>query len=355
MVRVGIVGTSWWAEGMYLPALQNHPHGQIVAACGRDPARTAAFAQKWNLPLAFTNWQQMIASGEIDALIVATPNSEHHPITMAALDAGLHVLCEKPLALNAAQALEMAQKAHAVGVKHMVAFTHRWLPVMRYAKHLLEDGFIGQPYHLNMRYYGGGGRRTEYRWRSDAHAAGSGVLMDLGSHWLHYARWFFGEITGLSCRLDAHTERETPTADETALITVKFRNGAVGSLMVSMIAWEGTDHHQTQRFDFHGSDGTLYLTNDWDTVQEIRGVKSGQFGVQFLELPETFWDGTRRDTVRATNAAVFNTRETMARAWLTAIAEDLPCAPDFHEGARVQQLLDAATFSAANASQWVEV
>src|SRR5262245_6615373 len=104
MVRVGIVGTSPWADAMYLPSLSNHPQAQIVAVCGRNREKAEAFAARWHVPHFYTDYREMIASGTLDALIVASSNDSHNPITMAALDAGLHVLCEKPLALNAAQA-----------------------------------------------------------------------------------------------------------------------------------------------------------------------------------------------------------------------------------------------------------
>src|SRR5215831_17136482 len=126
MVRVGIVGTSAWADAMYLPALKNHPQAEIAAICGRNPEKTQLFAARWDVPHFYTDYRAMIDAEELDAIVIATTNDTHHPITMAALDAGLHVLCEKPLALNAAQAREMAQKAKAVGVKTMVPFTYRY-------------------------------------------------------------------------------------------------------------------------------------------------------------------------------------------------------------------------------------
>src|SRR5579859_7819669 len=153
MVRVGVVGTSLWADSMYLPALQNHPKGKIVAVCGRDPDRTQVFAARWNIPHFYTDFRKLLDAGGLDALIVASANDSHHPITMAALDAGLHVLCEKPLALNAIQAREMADKAKSSGRKNMVPFTYRYMPTNRYLKQLIDEGYIGRPYHLNIRYY----------------------------------------------------------------------------------------------------------------------------------------------------------------------------------------------------------
>ena len=348
---------------MYLPALQNHPLAQVVAVCGRDPARTQAFATRWNVPRSYTDYRAMLADGNLDALIVASTNDSHHPITMAALDAGLHVLCEKPLALNYAQAQDMAAKAQATGLKNMVPFTYRYLPTFRYLKQLIDDGYIGRPYHLNMRYYADYGREAKYQWVFDAAVAGAGVIADLGPHWFHVARWFYGEITALSCALDNILKRpDAPggkdylRADDTAIVTMKFASGALGTMMLSTVAWEGTKFGQTQHLELHGSDGTLYSTVDWDAVQDVRGVKAGQSGgARPLPVPDELWEGARRDTVHNTYRDVFRQQNHMAREFIIAIAEDKPVYPDFAEGARVQQLVDAAVASSRAGCCWIVV
>src|SRR6184192_3560801 len=101
--RVGVIGTSWWA----------------------DLERLAALAAKFGVPRTCTEWRAMISGGGLDVLVIATPNSLHHPQAMAALDAGLHVICEKPLAMNATLAREMAARAEAAGRNTLTFFTHR--------------------------------------------------------------------------------------------------------------------------------------------------------------------------------------------------------------------------------------
>src|SRR4051812_46562610 len=120
VVRIGVVGTSWWADLIHLPSLTSHSQAQVAAICGRDRARAEAIAQQYAIPHVFTDYHTMIAEGYLHAVIVITPDDLHYPITMAALDAGLHVLCEKPLALNVSQASAMYEKARASGLKHMV-------------------------------------------------------------------------------------------------------------------------------------------------------------------------------------------------------------------------------------------
>jgi predicted dehydrogenase len=363
MVRVGVVGTSLWADSMYLPALTRHPLAEVVAICGRNPDRARDIAARWNVPKFYADYRQMLDAGGLDALVVATTNDSHHPITMAALDAGLHVMCEKPLALNHAQAREMADRAGATDLKNMVPFTYRYMPTSRYLKQLIDEGFIGRPYHLNMRYYADYGRDPKYQWVFDSDIAGAGVIADLGPHYFHLARWFYGEITGLNCylailvnRADAPDGRLYNRADDVAIVTVRFASGACGSLMVSTVDWEGTKFGQTQHMDFHGSHGTLYSTVDWDAVQAVRGVKAGETGgPKDLPIPDSIWNGARRDSVHNTYRDVFRQQDNMAREFITAIAEDKPVYPDFEEGARVQQLIDACVASARAGCCWIDV
>jgi predicted dehydrogenase len=94
-VRVGVVGTSWFADGFHLPNLARHPRAAITAICGRNRERADELAKKYSIEHVFTDYQAMIASGKLDALVVVTPDASHYPITMAALDAGLRVLCER--------------------------------------------------------------------------------------------------------------------------------------------------------------------------------------------------------------------------------------------------------------------
>lgn len=112
---------------MYLPALKSHPQAELTAICGRNRARAEEMAQKYEIPQVFTDYQAMIEQAGLEALIVAIPDDLHYPVTMAALDAGLHVLCEKPLAFTLRQAREMYERAAAAKVKHMTYF-RRWWP-----------------------------------------------------------------------------------------------------------------------------------------------------------------------------------------------------------------------------------
>ena len=139
-------------------------------------------------------------------------------------------------------------------------------------------------------------------------------------------------------------------------MTVRFANGAVGQLIVSAVAWEGTPFGQTHHVEVHGSDGTLYGYNDWDTVQEVRGLRSGETGpAHLLDRTPHLWAGLRTDTVHNTYRDVFRTTDAMTRQWLRCAARGEACEPDLREGARVQELLDAAVRSAASDGRLIDV
>ena len=362
-LRVGLVGTSWWAEAMYLPALADHPIGRITALCGRDPDRTADVAGRWEIPQHFTDWEIMLDKGEVDAVIVASPNESHYEITMAALDRRLPVLCEKPLGMTSAEAAEMADVASRNGVVTMVPFTYRFMPTNQFVKSLITAGYVGEPYQLSMRYFAGYARNTAYAWRFDEAKAGSGILGDLGSHWLDMARWFLGEVSSVSASRNSFVPKGprpdgtgyTQTEDS-AVILARFQSGATATLQVSAVCWEGTPFGQIHELDLHGSEGTLHASNDWTTVQEVRGVRAGETGpARPLVIPEEIWNGAPHSPVHDTYRHVFRRTEAMTRGWATAAAEGRMIDPDFANGARVQQLVAAALTSATTDGSWQSV
>jgi predicted dehydrogenase len=359
-VRVGIVGTSWWTDAMYLPALADHPHAQVTAVCGRTESTASDLARLWNVPHVFTDWAAMFASGTVDAVIVATPNDTHYEITMAALALGLPVLCDKPIATNAGDALAMAEAASRADVATMVPFTYRYMPTQQLVKRVIDSGDIGTPRHLNLRYYTGYARDGAYAWRFDRDRAGSGVIGDLGSHWIDMARWFLGEVVAISATALHHVERAPrpdgtpyqPTEDH-GIIMTRHVNGAIAILEVSAVSTEGSPFGQKHELNLHGTDGSIEAVNDWDSVQEVRLLRSSSAGLhEVVPFPPEMIDGLPMHHVGDTYRTVFRRTNTMTRAWATAIAEGARCTPDMADGARVQQLLDAAMVSVANNSAW---
>lgn len=353
-MRVGIIGPGWWSETMFVPALRAHPGAELRAICGRDRSRTERFASANDIPLVFTDVDEMYRSGEIDAVVISTVNKTHHPMTMAALDHGIHVLCEKPLAMDPTEADEMAARARETGTTCLVPFTYRFMPTSQYVKRLIDDGYVGRPYLLNLRYYTGYGRDREYAWRFDLAEAGAGVLGDLGSHWIDMARWLVGDVEAVTCNLTYQVERGPrpdgrpyEQADDGANILLEFANGAHGVIVVSAVCYEDSPFGQTHEFDVHGSEGTVYAVNDWNRLQQVRGARDGE-SIAELPIPDDIWGDVRRDVVHDTYRDVFRTTDVLARGWISAILAGEPhVAPSFDDGAAVQRVVAACQLSAA--------
>jgi predicted dehydrogenase len=341
---------------IHLPALKSHPRAEIAAICGRNRDRADEMAKKYEIPLVFTDYREMIAKGDLQAIVIITPEDLHYPMTMDALDVGLHVLCEKPLALNAEQAREMYEKAEAVGVKHMVFFTHRWWPHYRYLKELVDEGYVGRCFLCHIRYLGGYGREAQYAWRFDRQRS-NGILGDLGSHMIDFARWYVGDIARVSAHLTTFVERPGPEsqaldpANDSAVLTVEFENGAQGVIHVSAVAYVG-DRGQEQHVILHGQSGTLEA--DFTFVgAELRGARHDEEQFAPLSVPDDLW-GDVDQTDFSQILDVFVKQPVGDRLFIDAILEDRPVTPSFYDGLKAQEVIDAAIESHQSGS-WVSL
>ena len=208
-VRVGVVGTSWYSDAMHLTALNSHSQATVSAICGRNRDRAEELAAKFGILSVYTDYEEMIRLANLDAIVIAVPDDLHYPITMATLDAGLHVLCEKPMAFTLEQARQMLAKAEAMRVKHMVYFTWRWAPYFRLLHRLVSQGYIGRCYDAHFYYVGGYARGGEYQWKWDQQH-GLGVLGDLGSHMIDQALFTVGEIARVHASLSVRVPKAHP-------------------------------------------------------------------------------------------------------------------------------------------------
>jgi len=350
-LRVGVVGTSWWADGMYLPSLKSSPRTVTAAICGRNRARADEIAAKYDIPAVYTDAEVMFKQAGLDAVVIATPDDTHHALTLAALDAGLHVLCEKPLALNAADAADMLARAEAAGVNHMVLFTNRWLPHARYFRDLIRAGIVGRVFHAEFRFLTGFVRHPNYVWRLDATRA-NGILADLGAHMIDLARWWVGEIIDVDGRLGTYLPRLTPDgasspANDYALLTVGFVGGAQGVIETSAVA-HSADFRMRQRFGVYGEAGTLemeLLTRGLDGDRAvIRAARSDEKILRELTIPDEYWAGTP-DRGRY---AVFSHQSAGARQFVDDILDGRKSSPSFWDGLKAQRVIDAALASHAS-------
>jgi predicted dehydrogenase len=354
-IRVGVVGTSWWADLLYLPSLTSHPQADVVALCGRNSERAWALARTYGVPQVFGDYREMIAQAALDALVVSTPDDLHHPIAMQALDAGLHVLCEKPLALNLAQAHELYERAEAAGVRHMILYTYRWLPPYRMVCELIDQGYLGRIYHCNMRYVGGFGRDPQDRWRLDP-ARACGVAGDLGSHMIDLARWYLGDVAKVSAhlasfigRVDAQGQRLEGTNDS-AILTLLFQSGAQASIHLSSVVHIG-DRGQEQQVILSGEGGTLEIRQTFAGAEVYGARHDEQRFSRLLALDFTADPATQP---LAAMLAPFQEQAIGPRLFIDAIVENRPVAPNFYDGLKAQAVIDAA-FESHRSGGWINV
>ena len=138
-IRIALVGAGRVCDYHHVPAIRLDPRAKLVAACDADPALLERRRGEWQIEKVTTDFDQLCADPEIDAVVIATPNFTHREMAVAAARAGKHIMCEKPLGLNAGEVREMYEAARQAGVVHMTAFTYRFAPAMRYLKHLLSQ------------------------------------------------------------------------------------------------------------------------------------------------------------------------------------------------------------------------
>ncbi len=348
-VRVGVIGTSDWMENFHLQAIQSHPAAQLQAICGRRRERAEELAKNFDCDTVYTDYRVMLGSGTLDAVIIAAPDDLHYAMTIPALEEGLHVICEKPLARSAEQAREMYEKAETAGVKHMVMFLHRWFPVFAYLKQLVAEGYLGKPYHGHFHWITGwfADPDEEYWWFFD-HNRSRGVVSGVGSHMIDLAQWFFGDIRSVSARLSTFVDRSNASdlpqdVNDSAIILAEFANGADGTIHCSTISRLAAGiKHKGQVVVLHGSDGTLEVRADmWSSsppTTEIIGYRRGADGAQILDIPISFYGDSDKDVA----LDIFMHNSAGTRLFIDSILNNTPIEPSFEHGYRVERVIDAA-------------
>jgi predicted dehydrogenase len=341
-IKIGIIGTGGMAH-WHARQLNDTGLAQIVATCDVDLTRAQSFATLYNAERAYDNYEKMIADGNLDAVAIVTSNDVHYAASMAAFAKGLHVMCEKPLAMNVQQAQEMRDAAHAAGVIHAVNFTHRNTPCFSLARKFIAAGYIGQPYHVQADYLqdwllsaersAAAPLASRHIWRMDKRIAGSGELGDLGAHVLDLLYGFVGDYASVSALLPAfanlHASDGLPAehiSDDLSALLLGFRNGAVGQVLTSRVS---TGMGDAITVKLYGHEGALLL--DDRQPNEVRAC----LGKAALE---------RR------NWATFNVAENEREPspmfqFIQGIATGQQPSFSFDDGLRVQYVLDAAIMS----------
>jgi len=273
----------------------------LKAVCGRDAAKTKAFAKRWGYESVETDWAKLLARPDIDLVDIACPNDMHKDIAIAAAKAGKLILCEKPLARDGAEALKMVQAVEKAGVPNMVWYNYRRIPAVTLAKQLIESGRLGRIFHYRAKFLqdwtiskdlpqGGAGL-----WRLDAKVAGSGVTGDLLAHCIDTALWLNGGMDRVSAMTETfikerkHTltgKVEKVAIDDACAFLARFHNGSLATFESTRyarghkalytfeingenasIGWDLHDLHRLQYFD-HRDEGRL---RGWRTIHVTDG------------------------------------------------------------------------------------
>jgi len=265
ILRVGVVGTGAFAEVCHIPGVRSHARASVVAVCGRRAERARALADRLDIPDVHTDFRELCARDDIDAITIAAANVAHAEIAIAALRHRKHVFCEKPLGMTVPEARAMVREAERSGRVHQVAFTFRYNFGIRELRRRVLAGDIGQPFYVRVQYDNWDGLKPEWRvgWREKQAIAGGGLLFDLGSHLFDVARFVLGPIE-TAIGYAHHIPRERPdvdtghpTAVETDdLANVWFRHagGPRGQLFVSRITPSFT---QNGYLEVIGTEGAL--------------------------------------------------------------------------------------------------
>ena len=240
-VRIGIIGAGAVSDYHHVPGIRLDPRAQLVAACDTSAELLEQRRGQWGIDRVTTDPEVLCADPDVDAVIIATPNFTHRPIALAAARGGKHVMCEKPLGLNAGEVREMYHAVRDAGVVHMTAFTYRFAPAMRYLKHLVASGALGEPRHFRSQRFLDW-PETSWGWRQYKDKAGAGDLFDMTIHRIDFAQDLLGRIESL-CGAVARFAPGRSTADggvcppsdvdDWSSIIGQFSSGATG-------VWEGT-------------------------------------------------------------------------------------------------------------------
>ncbi|MEV8613532.1 Gfo/Idh/MocA family oxidoreductase [Amycolatopsis sp. NPDC051373] len=351
---------------------------RMAVLCGRDAAAASAAAEKLGWASVETDWKRLVESDEVGLVDICTPGDTHAEIALAALAAGKHVLCEKPLANNVAEAAAMAaaaEEATARGVRSMVAFNYRRVPALAFARSLVADGRLGELRHVRAQYLQDWIVDPEFPlvWRLQKERAGSGALSDIGAHIVDLAQFLTGSrISGVSAVTETFV-RERPlvasssglaassaaargevTVDDAALFTARFASGALGSFEATRFA---AGRKNSMRIELNGSAGSLAF--DFEAMNELYfhdhtlDPSAAGFRRILVTEPEHPYVGAWWPPGHGLGYEHTFTHE--VRDFLVALASGTDPAPSFADGLQVQRVLDAVERSAAADSVWTVV
>ncbi len=356
-IRVGVIGTGFGAQ-VHLPSFAALPEFEIAAICGRNGAKVEMIADAYDIRNTFTDYRDLITCNAVDAVTIAMPPALHHPAAIAAITAGKHLLCEKPMARNANEAREMLRMAEMRNVTAMLSHEFRFVPARARMKELLDEGYIGAVSlaHLSfLRPLMADARGKAWQWLVDTDAGG-GMLGALGAHFIDTMRWWFGDLSEVA----GASSVSAPTvhvgdgtvlhadAEDTFAMLLRFASGAIGNIVCSAAA----SHGPGEEIRAFGSEGMLTITLDGT----LWGARNGDPAPEPIAIPaRLFGSGIAEVDAEATAAhPLIPPFIRLARTWAYGIESGTNPSPSFADGLRVQEALDAVPRSQQQ-HKWVDV
>jgi predicted dehydrogenase len=355
---VGVIGLGFGRS--HIPAFQANGC-RVVAVCQRNREKAQSIADKYGVEGVYERWEELLEKARPEIVVIATPPHTHKPIALAAFAQGAHVLCEKPIALTAADAKEILDAATRAGRTAMTGFNWRFPAAFLRFHEMVQDGFLGRLLHAQVRYMFGrfADENAPVTWRMDREQAGMGTMGDAGVHAVDFVRWNFGEIARVAAQTSIAYPSRTVAggarpvdAEDVCQFIAELASGGQVSFAVSRVARGANE----QTMEAYGTAGALRYGLPRDVPRWWRGQlhattgPSGGFQPVAVKavVPRTAGEGELPDVIGKTLIAP------LVKRFLAGIRAGESPSPSLEDGWRAQLVLDAISRSAATRT-WQEV
>lgn len=302
-LRVAVLGAGAWAKFAHIPGWQRDPRAEVVAICDVDGEKARDFARHFNIPEASNDWQAIVGRPDIDVIDVCTPSATHFELSWAALEAGKHVLCEKPVAYDFRETRRAAELARSKGLKTKLGFTFRYSPGVQYAKSLIDEGFVGRPFFFN-------GYEQNSQWldpqeplRQVDHEADQSVIQTsslegYGAPIIDISRWWVGSdytrvVGTMRNFIPERVVRATGkmmrmNIDDGDIYIAEYANGALGSIQTSFVT---IGNYPGIEARIYGQEGAIIcrLVEEFGVAETIKLATPDSVEFKQVEIPQHFY------------------------------------------------------------------
>ncbi len=332
-VRIALLG-SGFVSNFYMLGLADLSGWEVVVVASPNAAHAAAFAEKWGIAESSSDMSAAIKRDDVDLVVIGAPNYVHKDLALECCKAGKHMVCTKPLARSGAEAREMLEAVRAAGVMHGYAETEVFSPAVMKARSFIDSGGIGKVLTVRSR-EAHSGPHGDWFW--NAELAGGGALLDMGCHTIEAARYFIGKdnpVVEVLAWGDTLYHTDKTTAEDSAVLLMRFEGGQLGQSELSWIARGGLD----LRNEVYGTEGTIFTDVCRETPIKVFSRPGAGYVVEKAEA-ETGWLFPPVD-----EAWIYGYREEM-RHFIECVRTGATPRETFEDGYVVNCILDAAYLS----------